>query len=81
MITKRIKAAFAGRAFWLKLKKEYDIDNGVNNRVTKIYVASDTDSLERHIILIYTTNCCIVETRRETIKPRTLKGLGINVAA
>jgi hypothetical protein len=29
MIAKRIKAAFAGRAFWLKLKKEYDIDNGV----------------------------------------------------
>jgi hypothetical protein len=29
MIAKRIKAAFAGRKFWMKLKKEYDIDNGV----------------------------------------------------
>ena len=29
MIAGRFKAAMAGRSMWLKLKREYDIDNGV----------------------------------------------------
>ena len=29
MIAKQLKAAFAGRSMWLKIKHEYDIDNGV----------------------------------------------------
>ena len=29
MMAKRLKAAFAGRSMWLKLKREYDIDDGV----------------------------------------------------
>jgi len=29
MIAKRLTAALSGRSFWLKLQREYDIDNGV----------------------------------------------------
>ncbi|GHV51069.1 hypothetical protein FACS1894216_04390 [Synergistales bacterium] len=29
MILKRLSAAFAGRSFWMNLKREYDVDNGV----------------------------------------------------
>lgn len=28
MITKRIEAALSGRSFWLRLKREHDVDNG-----------------------------------------------------
>ena len=29
MIAKRLAAAFAGRSMWLRLKRKYDVDNGV----------------------------------------------------
>jgi len=55
MIAKRLKSAFAGRAFWLKLKREYDIDNGIyvllmpeDDRELNEYALLHIDDLVNH---------------------------------
>ena len=55
MIAKRIRAALAGRSFWLKLKNKYDIDNGIyvllmpeDDRELNEYALKHIDNLVAH---------------------------------